>query len=241
MSAGRGGAARGARLALGCAAALLLVASALLTAASPRAATPTTCRQGAAAQEAGDSTRAIELLDRCLREERLSAGETAYAYFKRGRAHSDAGDHDRAIRDFDHAIQYDAADVNAYNFRGLAYEDKRQYAAAIADFERAIELDPDFEAPHNNLAWLLATGPQAALRDGRRAVMLAERATALLPNEAMYLDTLAAAYAEAGRFADAVRTQEAAIALLHRHGRMGKVPDYTARLEAYRQNRAWRQ
>ena len=62
---------------------------------------------------------------------------------------------------------------------------------------------------HNNLAWLLATHPSAEFRNGAEAVPLAERACQLTggTNLAM-LATLAAAYAEAGRFPEAVSTQQ---------------------------------
>ena len=59
------------------------------------------------------------------------------------------------------------------------------------------------------MAWLLATSPEASLRDGARAVELAQRAVRLTGGrEPDALDTLAAAYAEAGRFAEAVETAE---------------------------------
>ena len=66
----------------------------------------------------------------------------------------------------------------------------------------------------NDLAWLLATWPDEAVRDGPRAVRLAERAAALTGRKKpMTLDTLATAYAEVGRFDEAVRTAEQAVRL----------------------------
>ena len=63
----------------------------------------------------------------------------------------------------------------------------------------------------NNLAWLLAAHPSDALRNGAEAVRLAERACELSEHrEPVMLGTLAAAYAEAGRFGDAVKTAEKA-------------------------------
>ncbi len=84
-------------------------------------------------------------------------------------------------------------------------------AAGIAQYREALRLKPDWPEALNNLAWLLATHPNAAFRDSAEAVRLAERACALTGRKrVLYLGTLAAAYAEAGRFAEAVGTAQEA-------------------------------
>lgn len=76
---------------------------------------------------------------------------------------------------------------------------------AIEQYRQVLILQPDSGEALNNLAWLLATSPDAAMRNGTEAVRLAEKASALTGrNQARELGTLAAAYAEAGRFADAI-------------------------------------
>ncbi len=87
-------------------------------------------------------------------------------------------------------------------------------------WERALAVHPGRHwLAMNNVAWLLSTCPEAATRDGARAVALAERAVALTRRgEPTLLDTLAAAYAEAGRFDDAVRAEREALALARRRG-----------------------
>ena len=86
---------------------------------------------------------------------------------------------------------------------------------ALQLWREAAGLTPDEAGLLNNLAWQLATHPDSTVRDGREAVVLAERACELTgrqdPN---MLDTLAAAYAEAGRFPEAVETARATCALL---------------------------
>ena len=83
----------------------------------------------------------------------------------------------------------------------------------------------------NSLAWFLATCPDETVRDGSEAITLAERVVAATGRkEADFLDTLAAAYAETGRFAEAVRTQKEAIALLHDEN---KKADFEARLKLF--------
>jgi hypothetical protein len=101
-------------------------------------------------------------------------------------------------------------------------------------------LDPDSIEALNNLAWLLATSPEPALRNGPRAVQLAERACGLskLPS---LLGTLAAAYAEAGRFSDATRAAEQACARATQAGDAGTAARNGELLEFYRAGKPYRE
>jgi len=75
------------------------------------------------------------------------------------------------------------------------------HAEAIEALTKVVEADPDDFTSVNNLAWILATSPVDSLRDGRRAVELAEKAGEMTRfKRAFVLSTLAAAYAEAGDF-----------------------------------------
>ena len=87
----------------------------------------------------------------------------------------------------------------------------------------------------NSLAWLLATCPDERVRDGAKAVRLSEQALRPDPNNANKLDTLAAALAAAGRFRDAVSTQEKAARLTTDDAR----PRYLERVELYRANKPY--
>jgi len=70
--------------------------------------------------------------------------------------------------------------------------------------KKALEINPYDTEAHYNLAWILATWPDALIRDGAKAAEAAERADTLTRNASPVISaTLAAAYAEAGRFADA--------------------------------------
>ena len=134
--------------------------------------------------------------------------------FQRGSAAMDRKDWDAAIKEFTEAIRLDSQDDGAYNNRGFAYAEKREYAKAIADYKEAIRLAPDDPISHTSLAWILATCPDAHLRDGKRAVELANRARKLSGGkDANDLENLAAAYAECGRFDEAVKWQSRAIEL----------------------------
>lgn len=127
----------------------------------------------------------------------------------------------------------------AHSNRGITYSDKGDFDRAIADYERALRLNPELAPALNSLAWDLATMPSATRRDGARAVQFAERAIALNGREPGFLDSAAAAYAEAGRFADAVRAQKKGIELLRQIDGMPAevIKDFESRLQLYQNNR----
>ena len=97
---------------------------------------------------------------------------------------------------------------------GVTLEEKGDLAGAIAAYRKTLEDYPRFSVPLNNLAWLLATVSDARLRSGAEAVDLAERACAVTQyRRTVFVGTLAAAYAEAGRFEEAIATAERACKL----------------------------
>jgi tetratricopeptide (TPR) repeat protein len=84
---------------------------------------------------------------------------------------------------------------------------------ALAHFQTILLLDPHDAEAQKNMAWVLATCPDARIRDGGRAVALAEEASRMESDNPLIGATLAAAYAEAGRFADAIAVAERALQL----------------------------
>jgi hypothetical protein len=114
-------------------------------------------------------------------------------------------------------------------------------AAAIEQWETALALDANDGNTQSNLAWVLATAPNASLRNGIRAVELAERALKLAGGVSPILHrTLAAAYAESGRFDDAIATAERGRALAEREGNRELADEFTAVLAQYRQHQPFR-
>jgi predicted negative regulator of RcsB-dependent stress response len=89
-----------------------------------------------------------------------------------------------------------------------------RWAEAVTEYKLALNFDPNQVLAMNDLAWLLATAPDARFRDGPEAVRLGEKACQLSNYQVtLYVGTLAAAYAESGHFDDAVKTAERAVAL----------------------------
>ena len=163
--------------------------------------------------------------------------EYAIAYNNRGAAWSDKKDYDKAIGDYNEAIRLNPEYVLAYNSRGNAWTRKNDYDKTIADYSEAIRLDPKFERAYNGLARLWATCPEAKYRFGKKAVESAKQALKLGPKSANHMDTLAAAYAESGDFAEAVRWQEKAL----EDPGFKNDPDMRRRLELYRDKKPYRQ
>ncbi len=102
---------------------------------------------------------------------------------------------------------------------GVALRLLGRSAEAVAAYERALAIDPNQTAAQANLAWILATSPDAALRNGERAVELASQAAASTSNgNPVVQRTLAAALAESGRFAEAETAMLQALRLVESQG-----------------------
>jgi protein O-mannosyl-transferase len=116
------------------------------------------------------------------------------------------------------ALEIDPHFAPAYARIGKVHAQNGQDAQAISEYEESLRLAPDSVEALNDLAWLRATSPKVSLRNGPEAIRLARRADDLSGRQrADVLDTLAAAYAEAGRFAEAVATARTAIELARQH------------------------
>jgi Flp pilus assembly protein TadD len=126
--------------------------------------------------------------------------------FERGLQAGRRDDYNLAIAEFSEAIRLKPDNARAYYNRGQAYRHRGDFGEALTDYGEAIRLKPDFMEAYNNVSWLLAVCPDANLRNGERAVEYAKRACVLSGWKApAILGTLAAAYAEAGDFDNAIK------------------------------------
>jgi tetratricopeptide (TPR) repeat protein len=138
----------------------------------------------------------------------------AEAHNSLGNALLQKGRADEAMAHFQTALLLNPRNAKAHNNLGNAFLRKGRMSDAIAHFQSALRIEPNELAFQNNLAWALATAPEASLRDGAKAVELARQANAATGgNNPTFLHTLAAAYAEAGRFPEALEAAQRALAL----------------------------
>ncbi len=124
---------------------------------------------------------------------------------------------------------------------GWLYEEG-EFGEAAAQFRQALSENPDLPDALNNLAWLLATCGDGAVRNGAEAVRCAERACQLTEfKHSGFMSTLAAAYAEAGRFSEAVDTAQKALSLQDAAGETQFAMLNRQLIERYRAGEAFHQ
>ena len=148
---------------------------------------------------------------------------------------------DEAILFWSTRVENEPNNIGARNTFGVLLVQKHQMRAAVEQWEAALALNPNDGNAQSNLAWVFATAPDASLRNGTRAVELAERALKLAGgiNPILYR-TLAAAYAESARFDDAIATAERGREFAEREGNRELTDEFVGVLAHYRQHQPMR-
>jgi tetratricopeptide (TPR) repeat protein len=191
------------------------------------------CNLGIALLRQGKVPEAMEHWEQALRLK----PDYAEAHYNLGIALGQAGRLDEAIGHYEQALQLKPDYADAHYRLALALKGRGRFEAAIAHYQKVLELEPRPMLAQNALAWLLATCPEASLRNGNQAVELARQAEQLSSGRhPEILDTLAAAYAEAGRFPDAVETAERALHLASNQSNTILADDIRTRLKLYETN-----
>ncbi len=185
---------------------------------------------GIALHMQGKTVEAIESYHRALRIK----PDLAKAHDNLGVALQRQGKTEEAIKQFHHALQIKPDLPDAHYNLGFLFQDQGDISAAVRQYKRVLDLNPDFHNALNNLAWIRATHPDAVFRDGAKAVELAERSCELTNHQgASELDTLAAAYAEAGRFGEAIKTASKVIDMATAAGDKKLAREVGGRVELY--------
>jgi tetratricopeptide (TPR) repeat protein len=186
------------------------------------------------AYEKADYRRAITL---CTAALELSPSLTS-AIKWRGYAYYELTEYVQAGRDLSDVIKRDPSDSFAYLKRAQAYLQLGYFSRGVSDYTERVRLSPNDPYAFNSLAWVLATCPDSSVRNGKLALVHAEKACQLTDfKNAFCIGTLAAACAETGDFARALRLQAVALEL-HSDSRK---PQATQILRSYENRKPWRE
>ncbi len=164
------------------------------------------------------------------------------AYYNLGQIDFRRGRLDSALVSFRAAVALAPHDPDVHYRLAEVLEKQRDFQAAIEHYDEAVRLAEKPGTATLRLIWLLAACPDDRVRDGARAIQLAERVANLTQrrNPAV-LDALSLAYAEAGRFEDASRTAASALALAEQSRERALASEIRNRLSTFKSKRPWRQ
>jgi len=187
--------------------------------------------------DAGQLNEAIPLYEQAVKAD----SELSELHYNLALAYRKAGRFNDAIQQFRTAIELKPSLADGYLELGRTFANNHQFADAIKTFRRGLEVEPRHMVMGNEMAWLMATVPDAQLRNAPQAIQIGERLAELTSRkEPRPLATLAAAYADSGRFDDAVRTATEALGLATAQDSTNLVAEIEVELQAYRQGKPYR-
>ena len=166
----------------------------------------------------------------------------ADAYYNRGNVLFAKGRIEEAIADWEKSLLIQPNHADAHTCLGNALLRQGSLKQAIAQYETALVLAPEDPHSRNNIAWVLATSSDGSIRDGAKAIAFAEQAVALSGGrEPQFRRTLAAAYAENGRFSEAIAAAQQAAAIANMQGKQRLTNNLAKDLMFYRADRPLRE
>ncbi|HXO94404.1 MAG TPA: hypothetical protein VN825_09725 [Candidatus Acidoferrum sp.] len=144
---------------------------------------------------------------------------------------------DEAIFHSEESLRIQQLNTSAHDTLAIALFRTGRINEAVAHWKQSLEIWPDDMNAQAGLAWVLATSPDASLRDGAKAVELAKKVIERAGHaNVIVLRTLAAGYAESGRFSEAIETAQAALQLATAQGNSALIEDLQRNIGNYRRN-----
>jgi HEAT repeat protein/Tfp pilus assembly protein PilF len=166
--------------------------------------------------------------------------EDANAYNWRGIAHKNLGNLEAALADYNRVLENTPNAFGAYLNRALLLKSKGDFAGAQASYTLALQFNPNYAAAYNNLAALWSTCPDEKFRDGPKALGYANKACELSKwANCLHLFTLGGAYAEVGRFDEAVHWAKKSLELAPKQ-QPGRVDELRRKLQCFEEGKPWR-
>ena len=151
------------------------------------------------------------------------------------------GQLNESLAHLEKALEIEPNFADAHYNLGNTYLQMGRADDALSHYKRALEINPNDTEALNNMAWILATWPDALTRDGAKAVELAERADFFTrPESPIASATLGAAYAEAGRFPEALKAAKRALQLAMAEGNTQRADSIRAQIALYESGVAFR-
>ena len=195
------------------------------------ASAPTQYNLGFALSARGRRDEAIAAFQEALRID----PDYAQAHNNLGALLQISGQPDAALEHYQRAVALRPDNVESRANLGQLLSIRGRVAEAVAQFAEALSLRSDYSLALAGLAWIRATAWDPALRDADEAVRLAERAADVTARQDLTaLDALAAAYASAGRYQDAVRAAQAGLDRSTMIGQVAVAAQFRQRIELYR-------
>jgi tetratricopeptide (TPR) repeat protein len=131
--------------------------------------------------------------------------------------------------------------MEVHNIVGTVLVQQGRVAEGVDEWQKVLTVEPDNGNATSNLAWVLATSPDPSLRNGPKALQLAEQALRISGGRIPILfRTLAAAYAENGRFSEAIQTAQRGIELAISQGNSGLVAELQGAIALYQEQQPLR-
>ena len=131
--------------------------------------------------------------------------------------------------------------IEVHNIVGTVLVQQHRVREGVEEWQKVLAIQPDNGNAMSNLAWIYATSPDDSLRDGMKAVQLAEQAMRISGSRIpIILRTLAAAYAETGQFSQAIQTAQQAFELANSQGNSGLAAELQRNIVLYQERQPLR-